>query len=269
MKTLINVLKGMAIGVSNIIPGVSGGTMAVVLGLYDKLISSINNIFKDFKNNFIFLLQIGIGAGLGILLFSKLLSYLLNTYSNQTNFFFIGLILGSCPLLFNKAREKKSRPVDYICFVIGFGILALMAIFKDVEGTSAIIRELSGSVFLQLTLAGIVAAAAMILPGLSGSFILLLMGLYNTIVTAVSELNVMLLIPVAIGVIIGIVSMTKVIGWLFEKYTQQTYFFILGLVLASIFSIYPGFAFNMTGVISIVTLIIGFGCAYAIGRNEI
>lgn len=268
MKTILTIIKGMILGIANVIPGVSGGTMAVVLGLYDKLISSVNNIFKDFKNNFKFLLQIGVGVGLGVILFSNLISFLLGSYPRQTNFLFIGLILGTCPLLYKKASEKKVKPINYLWFVISFGILILMSIFKDIETTSNIIRNVTFSSAIPLILSGFVAAMAMVLPGISGSFVLLLLGLYNSLVTAVKEFNLPILLVVTIGVVLGFLTMTKVVETLFKKYPQTAYWIILGLVLGSVFAIYPGFSFDISGIISIVTLIIGFFIASFIGKQE-
>ena len=270
MEFIINILKGMVIGISNIIPGVSGGTMAVVLGIYDKLISTINGFFKDVKKNSIFLGAIGIGAGLGIILFSKLLNFLLtaaNGYMEATHFFFIGLIVGSLPIIYNKATEKKVDKKNYIFLIVAFIIVFGMSLMGDAESSAKIIREFSMGTAIKLCIAGFVAAAAMILPGVSGSFILLLMGIYSTVITAVSEMNIMLLIPVAIGVVLGILTMTKLIEALFKRYPQTAYFTILGLILGSIIAIYPG-SFGGNMIVSIICGFVGFGIAFMLGRKE-
>ncbi|SHK18975.1 putative membrane protein [Hathewaya proteolytica DSM 3090] len=269
MKILFNIIKGMVLGIANVIPGVSGGTMAVVLGIYDKIISSVNNLLKDFKNSVKFLAQIGIGVGLGVLLFSNIISFLLTNYPQQTNFLFIGLILGTCPLLYKKATEEKVKPINYLWFIIAFGILVLMSVFKDVgRDSSTIIRHVSIASVFPLILAGFVAAMAMVLPGISGSFVLLLLGLYNSLVIAVKEFNIVLLSVVTLGVILGFITMTKTVEALFKKYPQAAYWTILGLVLGSLFAIYPGFSFNLNGFTSILTLLIGFVIAYLIGKQE-
>lgn len=271
MEFIINILKGMVIGISNIIPGVSGGTMAIVLGIYDKLLSAINGFFKDIKKNIAFLGAIGAGVVLGIVLFSKLLTYLLdpvNGYMEATHFFFIGLIVGSLPIIYKKATEKKIEKRNYIFLVVAFVIVFGMSLFAGTESTTAIIRDLTLSSGIKLFLAGFIAAAAMILPGVSGSFILLLMGIYSTMVTAVSEMNIMLLIPVAVGVVIGILTMTKIIEALFKNYPQTAYFTIFGLILGSIIEIYPGFTFGVAGILSVVSCIIGFTIAFMLGKKE-
>ncbi|MGL4991823.1 MAG: DUF368 domain-containing protein [Paraclostridium sp.] len=270
MKFLVNILKGMVIGISNIIPGVSGGTMAVVLGIYDKLIGAINGFFKDIKKNIVFLGSIGLGAILGIVLFSKLLTYLLdknNGFMEATHFFFIGLIIGSLPIIYKKATEKKVEKKNYIFFIIAFIIVFIMSIMGDSESSQTVIREFSLAAGIKLGIAGFVAAAAMILPGVSGSFILLLMGIYSTVVTAVSEMNIVLLIPVAIGVILGILTMTKLIEALFKRYPQTAYFTILGLIVGSIVAIYPG-GFGSNMLISIISGIVGFAIAFMLGKKE-
>ena len=271
MEFVINILKGMVIGISNIIPGVSGGTMAVVLGIYDKLIGTINGFFKDVKKNIIFLGGIGIGAVLGILLFSKLLTFLLNPsngYMEATHFLFIGLIVGSLPIIYNKATEQKVEKKNYIYLIVAFVVVFAMSLMGDTESTNTVIREFSMSTAFRLCIAGFIAAAAMILPGVSGSFILLLMGIYSTVVTAVSEMNIMLLIPVVIGVILGILTITKLIEALFKRYPQTAYFTILGLILGSIIAIYPGFTFGVSGIISVISCIVGFAIAFMLGKKE-
>lgn len=268
MDKLVNILKGMAIGVSNIIPGVSGGTMAVVFGIYDKIISSVTNFFKDWKNNSLFLAQLGIGAGIGILAFSNLITFLLDNYPAQTNLFFIGLILGSAPLIFKKATEKRVDKTNYIWFAIAFIALAVMGIMGEAEGIVKTITELSLGNIISLLLAGFVAAATMILPGVSGSFVLIMIGMYYPIVNAVKEFNIPVLMIVAIGVLIGFITMTKIIETLFNKYPQTAYFTILGLILGSVFAVYKGFGTGIMMIISIVAFIIGFLISYMLGKHE-
>lgn len=268
MDIIKDLLKGIVIGVSNVIPGVSGGTMAVVFGIYDRLIGAVTGFFKDWKKNIIFLGTLAIGAVIGIIAFSNIITILLEKYPEQTNFFFIGLIIGTAPLLYKKATETKVKSSNYIWCVIAFAVVCLMGVMGDPNTNSEIIRELSGINIFKMFLAGFVAAATMILPGVSGSFVLLLLGLYETMTTAVKEFNIPLLIVVAIGVMLGFLLMTKIIDTLFKKYPQTAYFIILGLVVGSVFAIYPGFTLSLTGVVSIVCLACGFGIAYVIGEKE-
>lgn len=268
MNIVKELLIGMVIGVSNVIPGVSGGTMAVVFGIYDKLISSVTNFFKDWKKNAKFLGLLAVGAGLGILLFTNLIKVALENYPEQTNFFFIGLIVGTVPLLYKKATEKKINKLNYIWLVVTFGIAFSMAFMGNPEAKGTAITTLSGMNIVKIFFGGFIAAATMILPGVSGSFVLLLLGLYDSIITAVTEFNIPVLFVLGLGVLFGFLLMTKIIETLFKKYPQTAYFAILGLVVGSVYAIYPGFTFAIDGVISIITLVAGFTIAYLIGSKE-
>ncbi|MGL5151568.1 MAG: DUF368 domain-containing protein [Clostridium sp.] len=271
MEILINMLKGIVIGVSNIIPGVSGGTMAVVMGIYDKIMDSVTGFFKSPKKSSIFLGSLGLGAGLGIILFAKLIKFSLDKYPMPTNYLFIGLIIGTLPLLYAKSTENKINPKNYIGLVIALLVVMPMGLLAEPEAAGNAITTLTMINILKLFGAGFIAAATMILPGVSGSFVLLLLGLYDPIINAVSEFNIPVLFVVGVGVIIGFVSMTKVIDSMFKKFPQTTYFIILGLVGGSAIALVlkQGFALDVMGIVSIATLIIGFGVAYLIGKKEI
>lgn len=269
MNYIINILKGVVIGVSNVIPGVSGGTMAVVMGIYDKIISSVNGFFKDIKKNIMFLGTLAIGAVAGILLFTNLIDYLLKNFNEQTNFFFIGLILGTGPLLFKKATEKKVKAGNWFALVIGFVIVAGLGVLEKVNPDAAFLSTIFKPNTLGFFVAGFIAAATMILPGISGSFMLLLIGLYEPIIEIVKNFDIINMGVVGVGVILGFLSMTKIIEKLFDKYPQTAYCIIFGLVVGSIFVIFPGITIGLMGIISILCCLAGFGVAYVIGKKEI
>lgn len=271
MDIVINMLKGVVIGVSNIIPGVSGGTMAVVMGIYDKIMASATNFFKDWKKSVMFLGSLGIGAGLGIILFANLINFSLEKYPMPTNYLFIGLIIGTLPLLYAKSTEKKVNPKNYIGLIIALLVVMPMGLLKEPEAAGNTITTLTMINGVKLFGAGFIAAATMILPGVSGSFVLLLLGLYDPIINAVSDFNIPVLFIVGVGVIAGFVSMTKIIDSMFKKYPQTTYFIILGLVGGSAVALLlkQGFAFDAVGIVSIITLAIGFLTAYIIGKKEV
>ncbi|MEG2291338.1 MAG: DUF368 domain-containing protein [Clostridium sp.] len=268
MDKIINIIKGMVIGVSNIIPGVSGGTMAVVLGIYDKIISSATGFFKDWKKNAFFLGQLAIGAAIGILAFSKVITFLFESYPKQTNLFFIGLILGSAPLIFKKATESKVNKANYIWFLVAFIALAVMGVMSEPASAKEVIGNLTLGTGISLLLSGFIAAATMILPGVSGSLVLMMIGMYNPILNAVSEFNIPVLMLVGIGVLLGFATMAKIIEMLFNKYPQTAYFTILGLILGSVFGIYQGFGTGMVMIGAIIAFIIGFGISYILGKKE-
>lgn len=262
MKFIKDFLKGMVIGVANIIPGVSGGTMMVVMGIYDRMIESISMLRKKFKQSALFLLPLLLGAGAGIWLFSSGIAYMLTNHQVITNFFFIGLIVGSIPMVFQKATESEFKKRNLIPFVITLAVMIATLLISPVDSTE-IIRTLDAVQFIRLTLFAAFAATAMIIPGISGSFVMMMLGVYGSIVTAVSEFNIPLLIPIGLGVVIGIVGGAKVIHLMLKRFPQAMYFGILGFVVGSVPAIFPeGFRFDGTGVIAILALIIGGALSY-------
>lgn len=260
------VLKGIVLGISNIIPGVSAGTMAVVMGIYNKIISSVSQIFKNFKENFRFLLFLGLGLVLGVILFSKIISYFLFKHPWEMNYLFIGLIAGTLGVLFNTIKSYKPKKVHYIYFVVAFLFLILSEFLNVFTFNTNVIEGISFYNIILLFVSGFLAASAMILPGISGSFILVLIGVYNPIIIAVSELNILVLIPFGIGVVAGFLCMVKIVEYLLKRFTTQTYMAIFGLVTGSLVSLFPGFEFSLRQVVCVLMLFIGFGISYYIGK---
>lgn len=276
MKNIILMLKGMVIGVANIIPGVSGGTLMITLGLYEEIINTISHFFKNFKKNLKFILPIAIGMVISILLLSKIISLCLDKYPFPTTFFFIGLILGGIPLLWRKALAAKGKIDNWIVFIITFGIVLTFAFLKSGDAVVDLTNlDLSG--YLMLGLVGVVSASTMIIPGISGSFVLMLLGYYKPIVDTIKNLtnlenigqNILILIPFGIGLVLGIVGVAKLIEYLFNKYPVKTYYGVLGFVIASIaaiilplLSISPSI---MEVIVAIILVIVGGIIAYKLG----
>lgn len=271
MDFLSRLLKGLIVGVANIIPGVSGGTMAVVIGIYDKLIGAVSDLRKDFKNSVIYLFPIGVGALLGIVLFSHLIEFLLRDFTMPTNIFFLGLILGSIPMIFKRATQKRFEKVSILPFLVCFAVMMLMTFFQNVsdEG-SALITTLTAGTAIRLVLSATVAAACMIMPGISGSMVMVLLGVYTSVLTAISSMNIPVLIPVAIGVLAGILLGAKVIHLCLRRYEQQTYFAILGLIAGSILPIClnAGYTPGFQTVLSVITLVAGTAIAFWMGKMD-
>lgn len=265
---------GMIIGLANIIPGVSGGTMAVICGVFDRLIGAVSNIRKEFKKSILFLIPIGLGAVLAIVLLSKALTWLLDNYYMATNFFFIGVIVGSIPMLLKKSVTGGFCAWNLIPFAVTFAIMLVMA-FLTPEGTSTVIRELDVFVFIKLMLYAALAAICMIIPGLSGSFVMLLLGVYETITTAIAKMNILLLIPVGIGILGGILGGSKLIDWLLKRFPWATYWAIFGFVIGSIPSIFQkiGGADAYRGgwelIIGILVLLIGITISFVFASDKL
>lgn len=265
-----NVFKGMLMGISDVIPGVSGGTIALVLGIYQRLVAAINGILsKDWKKHIAFLIPIGIGIGIAVLTFSHIMEWLLAEYPEPTFFFFLGLIIGIIPMLLKEVNYKKTFKTNhYILFAIAAVLVAITVLIKENE-MAAVMSELVWSDYLFLFIGGWLASSAMILPGISGSFVLLLLGLYPTVINAVSTLNISVIMTVGFGVVIGLLLTSKLIAFLFVKYRIATYAVMIGFVAGSIVVIYPGFGSNLAITIaSIIAFLFGLLASYLLSIIE-
>ena len=275
-NNIILMLKGAVFGVANIIPGVSGGTIALTMGVYEDFISSISNLLKKPKKSLKFLLPFGIGAALSILLMSKLISFCLDKFPLPTTLFFVGLILGGVPLLTKKVRKKKVKKTNLGLFALTFSIVMLMFFMKS--GNNLVnLANPNLLMYLILGLVGMIAAATMIIPGVSGSFVLMLLGFYEPIVNTVGDLtnfsnlghNLLILVPFGLGVVLGMILIAKLIEYLFKKYEIPTYYAILGFVIASIITLVIG-AFSTKIILAhilvgIITLAVGTLAGYKLG----
>ena len=273
MKKILQYLKivlcGIVFGVANVIPGVSGGTMLVVFGMYDRLTESISGT-KAIYNTFwialiVFLIFFGIGAGAGILGFAKLIKFLFDNYEVQTNMYFIGLILGSVPLIYRMGTaESKVKPLCSVPFVISLWIVIALTVMQNLMGnTEQVAEQVAGFdplMSVKLLVFAFIAAVAMIIPGLSGSFVMLLLGIYQTVISAIqiNDLNFYIIIPFAIGVVLGIILGAKIISTLMKKFRLMAYSAIMGLVVGSVYAILPsGFGFNLSTGYGFVCLLFG------------
>lgn len=237
---LINFIKGFILGIANVIPGVSGGTMAVSMGLYELILSSIGNFFKDIKGNFIKLLPIILGILVAIVSTSKLVTYALTNYKAQTLCLFIGLIFGGVSLIMRKIKGKGSKTNYLIFFVIFFFVISLNFLKTGLIEIS--FANMGIIDYILLLVMGFIASSAMVIPGISGSFILMVLGYYDKIIYTVSTItdfsklgsNLLILVPFGIGVVMGIIFMAKLITNLIKKHETKTYFAIMGFVLSSV-----------------------------------
>ena len=274
-KDLLLILKGGAIGVANIIPGVSGGTIAVVLGIYEYLIEAISNFItnKEKRKEYIlFLFKIVLGAVTVIFLSAKLMKFLLENYYIYTNLAFVGLIAGSIPSIYKSHHDMKLNTASIISFIIGAAIILIFEFaFPNVEKKEGIeiAFNLNFNAGLFLMIAGFFAGGSMIVPGISGSFIMLLMGQYYIVTSCVADRDLVPLVFVGIGIVLGIFIFAKIINILLKKYPKETFYFILGLVIASLYSIYPGMPGEIGKIlIAIAITIICFMISIIIGKSE-
>lgn len=286
MKFIIDILKGCVMGIANVIPGVSGGTMAVSMGIYDKLITALTHLFKEFKKSFVTVLPIGIGMVIGILGLSRLIEWMFGIIPVQTNLFFIGLILGGLPMMIKEVKGKKVNAGCVVGFILFFLLVVGLALLDGIKGTDA---DLSFSILTELKLfgVGVVAAATMVIPGVSGSMMLVLMGYYEPVISAINSTvdalramdmdglisGILILAPLGIGVVVGIFAIAKIIEWLFNKFATVVYWCIIGLIAASPIAIiimnHDIFA-GMNAVVvitAVIALAVGCVIAYFLGGD--
>ena len=261
MKFVWNFFKGILIGAGAILPGISSGVLCVIFGIYDKLVSSIVHFFKDWKKNFSFLFPICLGTGIGIILFGNALRWLFINYSTETKFTFIGLILGSIPLLVKEANKKKFH-FFYVLFFLFTFILSLFLIYLENYIPTINIENVH---FFYLFICGLIMSIGVVVPGVSSTVILMCFGVYETYIAAIASMNLSILIPMGIGVVTGSIIFLSVIRYLFKHYYMQTFYAIIGFSLGSIFVLYMPLSFDITGFISLVLFISFF---YIAGKLE-
>lgn len=266
----VNFLKGGLIGIANTIPGVSGGTIAVVTGIYDRTIGAISGFFVEhggWKANTVFLLPILAGAGAGIVVFAQFLDFLTVNYPQQTAFLFLGLIAGSVPFLFRTASKAAPRRWYAVPFVLCLAAVVALSLLREPTLGSPE-TELSPGLTLMLLASGFVSAAAMIVPGVSGSFVLLLLGTYSTVIRAVRDLDLAVIAIVGVGALLGLVLVAKGIDYLLEHHHGPTYYGVIGLVLGSLVGVWPGFTFDLAGLTSVAAGGVGVALALLLGSRQ-
>lgn len=268
------ILKGVVIGVANIIPGVSGGTMAVSMGIYDKIIHAATHLLSEFKKSMKVLIPILIGAALGLVVVARLIQMMFDKAPFQTNLLFIGLIVGGLPAMAKKVKGQSIRIQHIIACILFFAFVVGLATIGETEGAAADMTFNAVNV-LKLFGVGVIASATMVVPGVSGSMILMLIGYYNPVLNEVNRFidnlvsfNVpglidgcAVLVPFGIGVVVGIFAIAKIIEIIFEKFPYVAYWAIIGLIVASPFAI---LMMNNLGTINVVTVLTGI-VALAVG----
>ncbi|HDJ2834702.1 TPA: DUF368 domain-containing protein [Staphylococcus aureus] len=271
----INILKGFAMGTSDLVPGVSGGTIALLLGIYNQFIASISGIFsRRFWPSFTFLIPIIIGMLLAMGSLSNLFNYLLSQHHIPTMFFFGGLIIGILPYLLKISNYKTSFTTKHYMMVIaGIAILIVITLMNNGDKHPGETLTLSTGLIIKYFIAGMCASSAMLLPGISGSFMLLVFGVYGTVMLAISEvvklnfIGLPILLAVGFGVLAGFIISSKIIQYFLTHHKLMTFALIIGFVVGSLFAVFPGLPTNIVmWFVSLVVFIIGFIVSLTLGR---
>ena len=291
MYFIVLFLKGIVVGMANVIPGVSGGTLAVVFNIYDKFVNAITLNVKKLWANKKFLIPLLSGMASGVLIFSKMISVLYEHFPIQTNFVFAGLIVGSIPLIFSFVKKiptgEKLSALSVVSLVLCVlaGCAAIL-IFSWLEGSvekissvGEILPEPTAALALRIFVAGILGAVVMIIPGISGSLIMLIMGVYTIVITSIPALfradtflrAFLLLLPNGIGVLAGLLCGAKLISFFLKKIPNHTYAVILGLLVGSAITIFPsvGLIKNvLMGIACALCFLGGVALAYFSSKSE-
>ena len=280
---LLDIVRGVGIGIAFIIPGFSGGSVAAILGIYEKLICAIADIFKDFKNSIKTLLPVGVGMVIGIVSLLFPLSWALEAFPIPTVSLFVGLAIGGMPSITDKVKSERVNYKNIIALIIP-AIVVLSISFMPI-GAEKNLLDLSFSGYAILFLIGILGSSALVIPGISGSMLLLILGYYNPIVSLATDhlligrdvgISILVLGLTAVGIAFGFVLISKVMKLLFKKCPRETYFAIIGFIIGSIPTIYistvkeAGMTFStlptsvLHWIACVVLLAVGFALSYAL-----
>ena len=275
-----NIIGGIAVGIANVIPGVSGGTMMVILGIFNRMMDAISGIFKrensSRKDDIIFIFQVLIGAAVGIVGFAKILEVLFNYYPTQTIYWFIGLIAFSIPLFLK--GEMKGQRLAVIPFVCGLAIIFALEYFNPGEGKEVVNPEfpvLSVGLFIKMVIIGAVSGATMIMPGVSGSMVLLILGeyyLFKSYLANVTSFSLDVIIPLgfmAIGIAVGIIISAKLCSYFTKTHKAGFLSLILGLIVASSLVLIPfNVSYDLSLIVTSLAAVI-FGGVIVLGLSKI
>ncbi len=258
-----NFLKGIIVGIGGIAPGLSGSVLLVILGLYQKTINAIGTIFKDFKKNVAFLFPLFLGFGVGVIIFSKVVDFLLGNFEMYTRFAFLGLVLGTIPLFYKEVKKEGFNKKYYIVMLISALVgIALFSVNKD------LFPVITNPNLLQSVLLGVAVAGSSIVPGVDSAVILSTLGLYELYVSSLANFNLSILIPAGVGLVIGVLVISFLMNKLLSKFYTITFSIIFGLFLSIIPNVLNSscvLGFNVASVISIIIMIIGFAFSYYLG----
>lgn len=257
MKFILDFIKGIFIGAGCILPGISSGVLCVIFGIYEKLLNSILNFFTDIRKNLNFLFPIALGGVVGIIIFSKILQYLLYKFPMQTKSIFIGLILGGIILLVKQISSKEKFKKKNLLYLLVSLIIGISMVFLE---NKIGIETLENVSYTYLILSGFLMSIGIVVPGVSSTILLMLLGIYSLYLNSVSELYLPVLIPIVVGIVVGSIVFMIIIKYLLDKFYVQTMYSIIGFTIGSIFVLLPDVQSIIDIFISGLCGLIGYYC---------
>ena len=259
---------GLIFGFSSPIPGVSAGAMAILLNIYDGFFNSLN--VTAAKKNILIIISFLSGWGIGLLSIANIMVFLFENHGQIVSFIFIGLILGCVPMIYKKASSKKVKIKNIIICILALVFMFLLTFYSGSLTSNNTIEQLGGITPAGLSwlfVASFLSSMAMFIPGVGGSLMMIVFGIYAIYMEAVSTLNILILTILILGMTFGVFSGIFLIKKMIEKFSQTLYSAILGFVLGSLFILYPGFSFDLTGTVSIVAVCLCFAFAYWLSKK--
>ena len=261
-----NFIKGIVAGVGGVAPGLSGSVLLIIMGLYQKTLDALGNLFSDFKKNVKFLLPVVAGMFIGVLLFSKVIDFFLNGYEMPTRFCFLGLIVGTVPLFYKEVKKEGFSNKYYVVMILA-AIAGTMMFTLNPNG----FKQISDPNLLQSVVLGVAVAATAIIPGIDPAVLLSTLGLYEAYVSALANLNMDVLAPMVIGLAGGAILISLLMSKLFQRFYTFTFSVVFGVFLSMIPNMLNEtcvLGWNGRSVVSIVVMIIGFFVSYYLGDME-
>jgi putative membrane protein len=255
----IRLVKGVLVGIGAIVPGISGGVLMVVFGIYEPLLRFLANIRHNFLKNILYFLPIGIGGILGVIGFSAVVDFAFTHYAAQFIWLFIGFICGTFPSLFKTSGKEGRKPWHWILLLgMAIGTFFLMRWLETIQNVTVAPN------FLVWIMSGALTGFGLVIPGMSPSNFLIYLGLYQPMASGIRQLNFGVIIPLILGVVIVILIFAKLINWLFKKQYAFMYHFILGIVVGSTAAIIPAGVAGWTIAVCALLFIVGAAASYAL-----
>lgn len=294
MGYLLLFIKSIFVGVGAIAPGLSGGALAMIFGIYERLVSAVSHLFTKLKENFVFLATVAAGVAVGVVFFASVQRFLLANYMQETMFVFAGLVLGTVPGLVKHGKNKmerqdlKSWTIHIAIFLITLGIGIWFAVLDGSEPKTETVQiAINLKNIVLLFFAGVVLAGSLVIPGISGTVLLMLLGFYGLFINTIADLKdiflifqskemfesvirlLILLAPLGVGVGLGAIFYAKLMEYLLKYFYSFTYAAIIGFVIGSIYELVPihRFQWNRTGVLSLILALIGLVVSYEFNRR--